>query len=299
MKSTGDGSLKSMPEPQTHTLDAPGVTLTYDVRGDLAAGTPLLLFGSPMDAGGFATLAGHFTDRPVVTYDPRGTARSVRTDEARESTPDDHADDIHRIIAALGAGPVDAFATSGGAINALALVAAHPDDMRTLVAHEPPIAEVLPDAERVVAACRDMYDTYQRSGHGPAMAKFMQFVMWDGPLPPDYLDRPAPDPAAFGMSAEDDGSRDDPLLSDRSAAVPSYRPDIDALLAAPTRIVVAVGEESIGTITGRTSAALAELLGQEATVFPSHHGGFLGPESGYPGRPEAFAQKLRSVLGDE
>jgi hypothetical protein len=95
---------------------------------------------------------------------------------------------------------------------------------------------------------------------------------------------------------EDDGSRDDPLLSDRSWAVTKYRPDFEALTAAPTRIVIAVGEESAGTVTGRTSVATAELLGQHATVFASNHGGFIGGESGYPGKPEAFAGKLREVL---
>jgi pimeloyl-ACP methyl ester carboxylesterase len=296
MISPGGGSLKDMPEPQTHTLDAPGVTLTYDVRNAEAGGTPLLLFGSPMDAGGFVTLASHFTDRPVVTYDPRGTARSVRTDGAAESTPDDHAGDIHRVIAAVGGGPVDAFATSGGAINALALVAAHPDDVRTLVAHEPPIAEVLPDAEHVVAACRDMYDTYQRSGRGPAMAKFMQFVMWDGPLPADYVDRPGPDPAQFGMSAADDGSRDDPLLGQNMRTCVPYHADYDALRAASTRIVVVAGEESGQQVPARAAGGVAERLGVELTMFPSHHGGFLGGEYGMPGKPEEFAAALRRAL---
>jgi hypothetical protein len=100
----------------------------------------------------------------------------------------------------------------------------------------------------------------------------------------------------LGMPAEDDGRRDDPLLSDRSWAITSYRPQVDALAAAPTRIVIAVGEESLGTFTGRTAAAIAELLGQQPTMFPSHHGGFLGGEYGYPGQPEAFARKLREVL---
>jgi hypothetical protein len=98
------------------------------------------------------------------------------------------------------------------------------------------------------------------------------------------------------MPTEDDGSRDDPLLSDHSWAVSGYRPDLDALAAAPTRVVVAVGEESAGTFTGRTSVATAELLGQEATVFPSHHGGFVGGDGPYAGRPEAFARKLREIL---
>ena len=98
------------------------------------------------------------------------------------------------------------------------------------------------------------------------------------------------------MPAEDDGSRDDPLLSDRSWAITSYRPDIAALAAAPTRVVIAVGEESLDTFTGRAAVATAELLGQQAIVFPSHHGGFLGGEFGYAGQPEAFARKLHEVL---
>jgi pimeloyl-ACP methyl ester carboxylesterase len=70
-----------------------------------------------------------------VTYDPRGVERSVKADPTSESTPQQHADDLHRIIGELGSDPVDIFASSGGAVNALALVAAHPEDVRTLVAH--------------------------------------------------------------------------------------------------------------------------------------------------------------------
>ena len=122
------------------------------------------------------------------------------------------------------------------------------------------------------------------------MAAFIAMTSWRGEFTDDYFAQPAPDPAQFGMPTEDDGSRDDPLLSDRSWAITSYRPDVDALAAAPTRVVIAVGEESAGTFTGRTSVATAELLGQQATVFPSHHGGFLGGEFGYAGQPEAFAR---------
>ena len=90
----------------------------------------------------------------------------------------------------------------------------------------------------------------------------------------------------------------DPLLSDRSWAVSSYRPNVDALTVARTRVVIAVGEESLDTFTGRASVATAKLLGQQPTVFPSHHGGFVGGEFGYPGQPEAFARKLREVFDD-
>src|SRR5437660_11413856 len=116
-----------MTEAKTHTLDAPSAVLHYDVRSNDASTQPvLLLIGSPMGAEGFGTLAGHFTDRTVVTYDPRGAGRSRRTDDATETTPDEHADDLRRLIRALDTGPVDIFATSGGAVNALALVAKPP-----------------------------------------------------------------------------------------------------------------------------------------------------------------------------
>ena len=131
------------------------------------------------------------------------------------------------------------------------------------------------------------------------MAAFIAMTSWQGEFTDDYFAQPTPDPAQFGMPSEDDGSRDDPLLSDRSWAVSGYRPDFDALAAAPTRIVIAVGEESAGTFTGRTSVATADLLGQQATVFPSHHAGFLGGDSGYAGQPEPFARRLRDVLTEE
>jgi pimeloyl-ACP methyl ester carboxylesterase len=283
--------------PTTHTIDAPGATITYDVRlNDATIEPPLLIIGSPMGAGGFVTLAGHFADRTVVTYDPRGGDRSQRNDDAMESTPDEHADDLHRIIRAQGAGPVDLFANSGGAVNGLALVARHPGDVRTLVAHEPPSASVLPDRDAAVAACQDVHETYLKRGHGPAMAKFIALVMHQGPVPADYLERPAPDPAMFGLSTEDDGSRDDPLVGLNMPSCPAYVLDFDALQAAPTRIVIGVGAASGETMAARAARTIAARLGTEAVVFPGDHAGFLGGEYGQTGEPDAFAAKLREVL---
>ncbi|MGH8833906.1 MAG: alpha/beta fold hydrolase, partial [Actinomycetes bacterium] len=252
----------------------------------------------PMDASGFRTLASHFPDRTVVAYDPRGLGRSIRKDGRVENVPTVQAGDVHAVIEALGVGPVEIFASSGGAVCALALVAAHPGDVATLVAHEPPLIPVLPDAEAADRARRGVRDVYEAKGSNAGMAAFIALSSWQGELTDEYFAQPAPDPGQFGMPNDDDGSRDDPLLSDRSWAVSSYRPDVDALAAAPTRIVIAVGEESMGTFTGRTAVATAELLGQQATVFPSHHGGFMGGEFGYAGQPEAFARRLRDVLDD-
>jgi pimeloyl-ACP methyl ester carboxylesterase len=285
----------------THMLETAGADIVYDVHGPLptAGGRPpLFMIGQPMDASGFGALASHFPDRTVVTYDPRGLGRSTRKDGRADNAPTVQADDVHAVIEALGAGPAEMFASSGGAVTALALVAAYPNDVTTLVAHEPPLIAVLPDAGAAGRARAAVRDAYEAKGSHAGMAAFIAMTSWRGEFTGDYFTQPEPDPAAFGMPADDDGSRDDPLLSDRSWAVTSYRPDVDALAAAPTRVVIAVGEESLGTFTGRTSLATAELLSQQATVFPSHHGGFLGGESGYAGQPEAFARKLRDVLGD-
>ncbi|MFG1623855.1 alpha/beta fold hydrolase [Kribbella sp. NPDC049227] len=287
-----------MPDPVTRTLDVPGATLTYDVRGDLADRDQpvLLVIGSPMGASGFPTLASHFTDRTVVTYDPRGVERSVRSDGAGELTPDDHAADLIALIESLDVGPVDMFASSGGAVNSLALAAKRPDLLHTLVAHEPPLAGVVPDSEAALAACDDIYQTYQRDGMGAGMAKFIAIVSYDGEIPADYTQQPAPDPAMFGLPTEDDGTRDDALLGQNIRGCTSYQPDFDALDKAKDRLVIGVGEESGNQLAGRGGLAVAARLNLQPVVFPGNHGGFLGNEYGQPGEPEEFATKLREVL---
>jgi pimeloyl-ACP methyl ester carboxylesterase len=148
----------------THMLETAGADIAYDVRGPLPTADgrpPLVMIAQPMDASGFETLASYFPDRTVVTYDPRGLGRSVRKDGRVDNEPAVQADDVRAVIETLGAGPVEMFASSGGAVAALALVAAHPEDVTTLVAHEPPLIPVLPDAtaaERARAATRDAYE---------------------------------------------------------------------------------------------------------------------------------------------
>jgi pimeloyl-ACP methyl ester carboxylesterase len=284
----------------THTLDVPGATLTYDVRRNDATTEPiLLLIGWPMGAGGFGTLSRHFSDRTVVTYDPRGVERSTRADPTSPVTPDIHADDLHRLIQAIGGGPVDLFASSGGAVNALALVSEHPGDVRTLVAHEPPLASILPDREHAMAATQAVQETYQRSGWGAGMAQFIVLSSHQGPFTAEIAGQPAPDPAMFGMPTEDDGSRTDPMLGQNLVTCTHYEPDFDALRSASTPIVLAAGEESEGQMASRGAFAVAERLGTKPVMFPSNHGGFLGGEYGQSGQPEAFAAKLHEVLSAE
>ncbi|MYT69652.1 MULTISPECIES: alpha/beta hydrolase [unclassified Streptomyces] len=284
---------------ETRTLETADADLVHDIRGPLPSADgrrPLFMIGQPMDASGFGALAARFPERTVVTYDPRGLGRSTRKDGRSDHTPQVQADDVHAVIEALGAGPVEMFASSGGAVTALAVVAAYPEDVTILVAHEPPLITLTPDGPAAVRARAAVREAYEKRGWGAGMAAFVAMTSWQGEFTDTYFAQPEADPAAFGMPADDDGSRDDPLLSDRSWAVSDYRPDAEALAAAPTRVVIAMGEESVDVQTGRTSVATAELLGQRVTVFPSHHGGFLDGEFGYPGKPDEFALRLREVL---
>jgi pimeloyl-ACP methyl ester carboxylesterase len=289
-----------MTEPVTHKLEVPGAVLRYDVReSEPPGGAVLLMIGSPMGAAGFGTLAKYFTDRTIVTYDPRGADRSERTDLDLEVTSDVHAADVAAVLDAVGGGPVDVFASSGGAVNALALVAAHPHLVRTLVAHEPPLASLLPDATEALAACRAVYDSYHQRGWGAGMAHFIALVSLRGPVPAEFASQRAPDPATFGMPTEDDGARDDLMLGSNILTVTGYRPDIDRLRASSTRIVIAVGAGSDGELAHRGGEAVAELLGTTPVTFPGDHGGFLGGEYGQSGVPDEFAARLREVLAGQ
>ena len=279
----------------TRTIRAPGVTLTYDVRPGTGSDIPLFLIGSPMGAAGFASLADRFPDRTIITYDPRGSERSVKDDPSTPNTAEQQGDDLHRIISEVG-GPVDLFASSGGAVNAMALITKHPEDVRILVAHEPPLASVLPDSENAKAAVRAISDSYQRGGFGHGMTHFMAITGHRGEFPDDIAEQPAPDPAMFGMPAEDDGNRTDVMLAQNIIGTTHYEPDFDALKAASTRVVVAAGSESEGEMANRGAYGVADKLGTDVVVFPSHHGGFLGGEYGWPGEPDAFAARLREVL---
>lgn len=288
------------------TVAVQGAVLAFEVIGDLADATPdrppLVMGGSPMDSTGFGSLVAALeasgSERVMVLTDPRNVGRSTRDDATAAVTPEQHAEDLHALVEALGVGPVDLLASSGAAVNSLFLVAAHPDDVRVLVAHEPPMAPLLPDGDAIGRACDDLVAVYDVEGIGPAMARFIALVMHRGPWTGE---EPVPDPAMFGLPGEDDGSRDDGLMANMRGEGCTRVPDLAAIRAAPTRVVVGVGEESggpeDGEIAGRAAYAVARALGVEPVVFPGGHNGFLGGEYGQTGKPEEFATTLREVLG--
>ncbi|MFI5805102.1 alpha/beta fold hydrolase [Streptomyces sp. NPDC051561] len=271
-----------MPTPSSHDLPVRGGNLHYEVRG---TGPLLLVLGSPMDAAAFTPFAEALAgDRTVVTYDPRGISASTLDDPTEDSTPALRADDVAALLDALGAeSPVDVFGSSGGAVTGLALAERHPARVRTLVAHEPPLLTLLPDAEARHAQVDDMVATYQRDGRGAAWLKFMTFV---GFVKEGEEGAPVPQP---DEPSPRDRANTERFFVHEMHGTTRYRPDIAALTAGPARIVVGIGAASGHLLTHDTSVALAGQLGTQPVEFPGDHGGFLG-------ETEEFAEVLRKVL---
>ncbi|MFD6949352.1 hydrolase [Nocardiopsis sp. TSRI0078] len=262
----------------THTLERPDGTLYYEVRGQ---GPVLVLTGAPMGAGEFAPVADLLArDRTVLTHDPRGISRSPLNDPEQDSTPELRADDVAALLDALGAGSADVLGSSGGAVTALALAQRHPGRVRTAVAHEPPLMELLPDAAEQRAATEDVIATYHREGVAAAWARFMA----DAGFPTEEGgDAPAEEPSKQMLA---DSAR---FFGHELRHTTGYVPDAAALRDGPARIVVGVGADSGPLTTSRASAALADLLGTAPVTFPGGHGGFTDD-------PEGFAAVLRDVL---
>ena len=266
--------------PTVVTLPAPGAELHLEVRGE---GPVVLLAGCPMDAGAFAPLADLLaSDHTVITTDPRGINRSRVRDRDRDVTPEMLADDLSRILTSLELGPAALFGSSGGAVGALALALIHPEQVHTVIAHEPPLEELLEDRAELRTGTEAMVATYLAGDVAGAWRMF--FAGADITMPdewtPDWLD----------------GERDPQAVADEQfffahtlRASTWWRPDLATLRDGATRIVVGVGQESAGQVCERTSIALAAAIGTVPTVFPGDHTGFVE-------EAERFAAQLRAVL---
>jgi len=289
-------------QPSQHFVDVPDGKVYYEVRG---SGPLLLVVGQPMTSGPFAPLADLLAeDHTVITYDPHGLGRSVTNDPSALVTPEVEANDLATIIDAVGGGPADVFGSSGGAVAGLALVANHPDKVRTLIAHEPPVGELLPDAAQARAAVDDIEEAYRAYGSGAAWGKFVSLVMHDGPIPeegpaPATWPPPGSEPPEGAEPGEDavppapsakQQADDETFFLRMLKPFSRYQPPIEALQSGP-RVVVAVGAASHGELARRSADALAERLGQTATAFPGDHGGFMSD-------PSAFAVAIRDVLAE-
>ncbi|MET9068156.1 alpha/beta fold hydrolase [Streptosporangium sandarakinum] len=260
-----------MNDVQTRTLQVPGACLHYEVRGT----GPLLLMipGAPADAGALAGLAACLADRyTVVAYDQRGLSRSVLTGPPADQDVAVFSDDAHRLLAALGDEPAYVLGNSGGALTALDLAARHPERVRALVVHEPPLPELLPDRERRRAVFQDVYDTYRDQGAGAAMGRFIATVEGDGAAPPAMPDPSQMPPEALEMMGRIQGNLDH-FLAHVLLPVLRFEPDIAALRSGPVPVAVGVGAASGDGVPALSARVLAERLGVEPLAFPGDHQG--------------------------
>jgi pimeloyl-ACP methyl ester carboxylesterase len=278
-----------MTEPFATTLDVPGATVYYETRG---TGPALLLIpGGNGDVGPYDRVAAYLADRfTVIAYERRGFSRSpiqVPLDDSGRLRAD--ADDATRVLDAVGAQAAFVFGSSSGAIVGLDMLARHADRVRTLVAHEPPLVEFVPDAEHVKAVLDDVYETYRRAGVHVAMDRFTEQIFGEPGLrrpnmpPGAELPQPVLDMIArmqtnllFWMEHE-------------LRQYPRYRPDLDALRAVSGKVVLAGGEESRDTFPYRPNLTLAERLGLKVVDFPGDH-------TGYVIEPVGFASRLAEIL---
>lgn len=264
----------------TLTLDVDDARLYYEVRG---TGPLVVLVGAPMDAKSFAPLAELLaTDYTVLTTDPRGINRSPLDNPDQDSTPEQRAADLAALIAQVGAGPATAFGSSGGAVSVLALAQNHPDQVHTVIAHEPPLLNLLDDRIEQHALSEDLRATYLSGDVIGAWRKF--FEQANIFLPDGAVE------AIFG------GERDPQTVADERfwfahehAFSVGWEPNLDSLRDNPVHIVVGIGEESAGQLCDRTSTALGTALAVTPARFPGGHIGFSDD-------PGAFEPVLRAVL---
>ncbi|MEU5051592.1 alpha/beta hydrolase [Streptomyces sp. NPDC021096] len=277
-----------MTDPTTGSLRVNGATLHYEVRGQ----GPLLLL-IPGGAGGAAAFDGIADDLAaeytVATYDPRGMSRSTLDDPEAEQRVAEHADDALRILDLLSPGePARVFGSSSGAIAAVHLLTTHPERVERLVAHEPPLVEVLPDAPEHRALVARVQETFRSEGLMPAMAVFaagMKKKGGDTAEPKAELKLP---PQAAARAERTMANL--PYFVGR--IVPrfmSYTPDIHRLEALSDRLVLACGQDSRGELPYRPAALLAERLGTELLHFPGGH-------TGLTTHPAEFGELLRKAF---
>jgi pimeloyl-ACP methyl ester carboxylesterase len=271
----------------THTLKVSGATLYYEIRG---TGPVLLMIpGGPAEAGVFASIAPTLADRyRVVTYDPRGNSRSGLDGSPEDWTVDVHADDASRLLAAVGHGPAYVFGNSSGAFVALALAVRHPEQVRAVVAHEPPVMELLPDRERHREANREIYELYRREGTGAAMAKFLAAAgltrdTQAAPGPPKE-----PDPETKQMMTRM-GKNFELFIAHALRQIGAHVPDVASLRSGSPRIIVGAGEGSRTLPIFEASKALADRLGTSLLQLPGDH-------SGFGSHPQAFGEVLDKAL---
>jgi pimeloyl-ACP methyl ester carboxylesterase len=261
-------------------LQVEGAEIYFELRG---RGPLIALHAAPMDASSFTPLAELLAvDHTVLTSDPRGINRS-RADQAdRDVTPEVRADDLAKVLRHVDAGPAVLFGSSGGAVSALALTQEHPELVDIVIAHEPPLAELLSDREELRTQTDSMIEAYLAGDRRRAWLTFMESANIH--LPDEVFE------AMFGGPIHGQAAADEHFaFAHMERATTFWKPALPALRDTEVTIVVGIGEHSTFELCDRTSRALAAEIGIEPTMFPGGHLGFLE-------EPPAFATRIRDVL---
>lgn len=262
-------------------VETEGDALYYEVRG---AGPPLLLIhGGVLDAGGFAPAARLLArDFTVITYDRRGYSRSTRRDPQNFEIGQ-QARDAVALLRAEGHASAIIFGNSGGAIIGLEMARSHPEAVALLVAHEPPVMRVLPNADEVLTAFARVYLTTWEEGPEAGMRLFGAL----NAIPRTDADRAALDPEDVARTRGNIAF----FLKQEMLPFANYMPDSETIRKHGVRVVLAAGEQSRDRSHGQTAPIVAEQLGCPFVVFPGHHTSYLG-------MPEPWTVALRGVIGD-
>jgi len=260
-----------------------GAELYVEQRGD---GPPLLMIaGGGGDAGFFSLVGDLLADSyRVITYDRRGNSRSSRRGGPMEVAQE--ADDALAVLQACDVLPALVFGTSGGAIVGLDLAARHPGAVAGLVAHEPPVVEILPDADVWRAHFAAVDALYREQGHEAAEALFQSEI--------GFAETFAPRPEAAEALQRIHRNFVEMFYVEELLPFTGYVPDVERIRANGTRVVMGLGDASRGRYYGRTPVLLAEQLDCPLVDFPGHHVAYLE-------EPERFVAALRtalSALGD-
>ncbi|MES5817481.1 alpha/beta hydrolase [Streptomyces sp. RG80] len=257
------------------TFEVDGAALYYERRGSGPA--LLMISGAGGDAGYYTEVATDLADAfTVITYDRRGNSRST----GRTGTPMDlarQAADARALVDGLAGGRALVFGNSGGAIIGLTLAALHPASLAGLIAHEPPAVNVLPDDDPARGFFTEVAGLYTQGGAPAAGRRFAQTVRGEGTYrwPDDLWKR------FLGNQ--------DQLFGAEWPGFAGFRPDEDALRAAPFPIVLGAGSEDLDTYYGRPSIEIARRVGAPWVEFPGIHMEFLRD-------PARFAAALREQL---
>lgn len=271
-----------MNSPELGAVEVPGGKIAYAAQG---AGPVLLVIqggagNHAFSAGIAGRLSEHYT---VLSYDRRGLSASRLRDGETPPTIATHISDAHHLLRAVTGEPAVVFGSSIGAVIALGLAAAHPQQVHTLIAHEPPSPHFLSDSERetTVAEVAGVVDAFRGARLGDVMDRLRAINGLD--LDGRELDAPSP--------PQTPQQQDDFLffLTHDFAAVTGYAVDTDALADPRRRIALAGGRGSRPYFPYRAARGLAEVVGAPFVEFPGGHNGYLT-------RPAEFADRLRQIV---